>query len=87
MRISGPLIGTALFEINAAFPYYLGAIILFSGLVLALMIRYFIKQSIIGYPCLRCGITLQEGAAICGRCGLEQLNYLVKTSENKLTSH
>ncbi|WP_455139487.1 MFS transporter [Candidatus Hodarchaeum mangrovi] len=87
MRISGPLIGTALFEINAAFPYYLGAIILLIGLFLALIIRYFIKRSILGYPCLRCGITLQEGVAICGRCGLDQFKYVARTAENKLTNY
>ncbi len=38
MRIGGPLVGTALFEINEAFPYYLGAFILSIGFLIALSI-------------------------------------------------
>lgn len=72
MRILGPLIGTALFEINEAYPYYLGAFILFLGIFVALGLRYRIKERFGENACLNCGITLQEGVANCRNCGLSQ---------------
>ncbi len=69
MRIIGPLIGTALFEVNEAIPYYIGTVILIVGLFIAIRIAFISKKAIILSPCLNCGIQLQEGTAICSKCG------------------
>ncbi len=68
MRISGPLIGTALFEINDAFPYYLGALVLSIGFLVSIYIWLKSKKEIIYSPCTNCGLQLREGTAYCTRC-------------------
>ncbi|MFX0084793.1 MAG: MFS transporter [Candidatus Hodarchaeota archaeon] len=69
MRISGPLIGTALFEINEAYPYYLGALVLSIGFLVSINIWLKSKKEIIYSPCTNCGLQLREGTAYCSRCG------------------
>ena len=54
MRMGGPLIGTALFEIDAAYPYYLGAVILSIGFFIALSLAFKIRSSLRENPCLQC---------------------------------
>jgi DHA1 family tetracycline resistance protein-like MFS transporter len=69
MRISGPLIGTALFEINEAFPYYLGTLVLIVGFFFAIIIWFKSKKEVIYSPCTNCGLQLRECTANCSRCG------------------
>jgi MFS family permease len=76
MRIIGPLLATILFEINAAYPYYLGAVILTLSFMLAI---WLVRISIDRYPelpCRNCGTLLREGVAICQRCGMERTHAL-----------
>ncbi|NHJ02665.1 MAG: MFS transporter [Candidatus Heimdallarchaeota archaeon] len=74
MRVIGPLIGTALFEINEAFPYYLGAVVLCAGFVLAFNIWFKSKKEIRYSPCINCGLQLREGTAACSQCGISKSN-------------
>ena len=73
MRMVGPLIGTALFEIDAAYPYYLGAVVLSFGFFIALSLVFKIRSSLRDNPCLQCGLQIREGASNCERCGLKIL--------------
>ncbi|UCG00322.1 MAG: MFS transporter [Candidatus Heimdallarchaeota archaeon] len=72
MRIGGPLVGTALFELDAAYPYYLGAFILIIGFLIAgilfLKTRSLLKEN----PCIQCGFQIREGLTVCTRCGFNQ---------------
>jgi DHA1 family tetracycline resistance protein-like MFS transporter len=60
MRIIGPLVGTAFFELNEAIPYYIGTVILIFGIFIAMRIAFISKKAIILSPCLNCGVLLQE---------------------------
>ncbi|MFX0061198.1 MAG: MFS transporter [Candidatus Hermodarchaeota archaeon] len=88
MRIGGPLAATALFEIDVAFPYYLGAIILAIGFIFGLALITLAREripEIEGLPCLNCGNKLQEGIAICGRCGtMREMEKLVKEIDSRV---
>ncbi|MFX1546137.1 MAG: MFS transporter [Promethearchaeota archaeon] len=81
MRIAGPLIGTALFEIDVAYPYYFGALILIIGLFIAgglvIKTRSLLKE----HPCLQCGFQIREGVTICDQCGLNQLSIPLEKVE------
>jgi MFS family permease len=72
MRIGGPLLGTALFELDAAYPYYLGASVLILGLVIAGSLVIKTRSSLKENPCLQCGFQIREGVAVCNRCGFNQ---------------
>lgn len=76
MRMGGPLIGTALFEIDVAYPYYLGAVVLSVCFFIALSLAFKIRSSLIDNPCLQCGLQIREGVSNCERCGV---NLLPKT--------
>jgi MFS family permease len=71
MRIIGPLVGTAFFELNEAIPYYIGTVILIFGIFIAMRIAFISKKAIILSPCLNCGVLLQEGTALCSKCGFK----------------
>ena len=77
MRIIGPLIATALFEFNVAYPYYLGAMLLSLSFILAVWLVKLSKERLPEIPCLNCGHVLQEGVAICQKCGYERAQKLV----------
>ena len=79
MRIIGPLVGTAFFELNEAIPYYLGTVILIVGIFIAMRIAYISKKAIILSPCLNCGVLLQEGTALCSKCGFKTSELVEKT--------
>lgn len=68
VRILGPIIGTVLFELNEASPYYFGSIILLLGFFIALILHFTAKPIILNTLCLQCGLHLQEGVANCSRC-------------------
>ena len=72
MRIGGPLLGTAFFELDAAYPYYLGAIVLIIGFVIAFNLVLRTRSSLKANPCLQCGFQIREGVTVCNRCGLNQ---------------
>jgi MFS family permease len=72
MRIGGPLLGTALFELDAAYPYYLGALILTVGFFIAGSLVLKTRSSLKESPCLQCGYQIREGVTVCKRCGLDQ---------------
>ncbi|MFX1506897.1 MAG: MFS transporter, partial [Promethearchaeota archaeon] len=72
MRIGGPLLGTALFELDAAYPYYLGTIVLIIGFIIAVNLVLRTRSSLKENPCLQCGFQIREGVTICNRCGLDQ---------------
>ncbi|MFX1516652.1 MAG: MFS transporter [Promethearchaeota archaeon] len=72
MRIGGPLLGTALFELDAAYPYYSGALILILGLFIAGSLVLKIRSSLKENPCLQCGFQIREGVTVCDQCGLNQ---------------
>jgi MFS family permease len=74
MRIGGPLLGTALFQLDAAYPYYLGALILFLGFVIAGSLVIKTRSSLRENPCLQCGLQIREGVTVCDRCGFTQTN-------------
>jgi hypothetical protein len=75
MRVLGPLIGAFLFDIDVAYPYYLGAVLLMVSFFLSFHILKKVREKIPTITaCPECGIRLQEGAAYCGQCGYELNN-------------
>ncbi|MFX1537208.1 MAG: MFS transporter [Promethearchaeota archaeon] len=69
MRIVGPLFATFLFEINVAFPFYLGTILLGIGFILTLILITLTRDRTPESICLNCGNQLRQGVAICSKCG------------------